>query len=70
MAAPLSARGWRRIFYGRLGSRRIPFLLLIAALVGAILFSRGLRLVDTIGMLTCGVVAGGSLAALAAGRRR
>jgi hypothetical protein len=66
----LSARRWQRIFYGSLSSRRIPFVLLIAALAGILLFSRGLRLVDTVGMLTCGVIAGGSLAAIAAGRRR
>jgi hypothetical protein len=53
-----------------LDSRRIPVVLLIAALAGVILFSRGLRLVDTVGMLACGVIAGGSLAAIAAGRRR
>jgi hypothetical protein len=53
-----------------LDSRWIPLVLLIAALAGILLFSRGLRLVDTVGMLACGVVAGGSLAALAAGRRR
>jgi hypothetical protein len=70
MAPPLSARGWRRIFYGRLDSRRIPLILLIAALAGIVFFSSGLRLIDTVGMLACGVIAGGSLAAIAAGRRR
>jgi hypothetical protein len=57
----------------RRGSSRstaLPLVLLIAALAGIALFSRGLRLVDTLGMLACGVVAGGSLAAIAAGRRR
>jgi len=53
-----------------LDNRRIPVVLLIAALAGVILFSRGLRLVDTVGMLACGVIAGGSLAAIAARRRR
>jgi len=43
---------------------------LIAALAGVFFFSRGLRWIDTVGMLTCGVIAGGSLAAIAAGRRR
>jgi hypothetical protein len=51
-------------------SAAVPLVLLIAALAGALLFSRGLRLVDTVGMLTCGVIAGGALAAIAAGRRR
>ena len=55
---------------GPLLSAAVPLVLLIAALAGALLFSRGLRLIDTIGMLTCGVVAGGSLAAIAAARRR
>jgi hypothetical protein len=53
-----------------LGSRTVPLALLITAVVGIVFFSRGLRLVDTVGMLTCGVIAGGSLAAIAAGRRR
>jgi hypothetical protein len=53
-----------------LDSRWIPVVLLIAALAGVILFSRGLRIIDTVGMLACGVIAGGSLAAIAAGRRR
>jgi hypothetical protein len=66
----LSGRGWRRIFYGSLGSRVVPIILLIAALAGVVVFSRGLRIVDTVGMLACGVIAGGSLAAIAAGRRR
>jgi ABC-type uncharacterized transport system permease subunit len=43
---------------------------MIAALAGIIVFSRGLRVVDTVGMLVCGVVAGGALAAIAAARRR
>jgi hypothetical protein len=51
-------------------SRRVPLVLLIAALAGILFFSSGLGLVDTVGMLACGAIAGGSLAALAAGRRR
>jgi hypothetical protein len=47
-----------------------PLVLLIAALTGIVFFSRGLRLIDTLGMLTCGVMAGASLASIAAGRRR
>ena len=66
----MSGRGWQRIFYGRLDSRRVALILLIAAFAGILFFSRGLRLVDTIGMLACGVIAGGSLAAIAASRRR
>lgn len=54
---------------GRL-SRALPILILIISLAGMVQFSQGLRLVDTLGMLACGVVAGASLAALAAGRRR
>jgi hypothetical protein len=52
-----------------LGRRAAPFILLIAALAGVIFFSRGLRVVDTVGMLTCGVIAGGALASIAAGRK-
>jgi hypothetical protein len=48
----------------------VPFVLLVAAVAGVVLFSRGLRLLDTVGMLACGVVAGGALAAIAARRRR
>jgi len=51
-----------------LGRHAIPLVLLIAALAGIAVFSRGLRIVDTVGMLACGVIAGGSLAALAAAR--
>jgi len=53
-----------------LGKPVVPIILLIAALAGIVVFSRGLRLVDTVGMLTCGLIAGGALAAIAAGRRR
>jgi hypothetical protein len=53
-----------------LGRVVVPIILLIASLAGVVVFSRGLRIVDTVGMLVCGVIAGGSLAALAAARRR
>jgi hypothetical protein len=52
-----------------LGRHVIPILLLIGSLAGIVFFSRGLRLVDTVGMLICGLVAGGALAAIAAGRK-
>jgi hypothetical protein len=50
--------------------RILPLVILIVALVGMVRFSQGLRVVDTVGMLASGVVAGASLAALAAARRR
>jgi len=53
-----------------LGRLAVPIILLAAALAGILVFSRDLRLVDTVGMLACGAIAGGSLAAIAAGRRR
>jgi hypothetical protein len=43
---------------------------LIAAVAGIVMFSRGLRLIDTVGLLVCGAIAGASLAAMAAARRR
>ena len=46
-----------------------PLALLIVALVGIAVFSQGLRVVDTVGLLASGALAGGSLAALAAARR-
>jgi hypothetical protein len=49
---------------GRL-TRPLPLLLLIVSLAGIVPFSQGLRLVDTVGMLVCGAIAGASLAALA-----
>jgi hypothetical protein len=55
---------------GPLRSAAAPILLLIASLAGIFFFSRGLGVVDTVGMLACGVIAGGSLAAIAAARRR
>jgi hypothetical protein len=44
--------------------------ILIAALAGIVLFAQGLRVVDTVGLLVCGVAAGASIAALAAARRK
>ena len=70
MAPRLSGLGGQRIFYGSLGRRAVPVILLIASLAGIAFFSRGLRLIDTVGMLACGLIAGGSLAAIAANRRR
>ena len=49
-------------------SRRRAFVFLVLALVGIALFSRGLRLVDTLGLLASGVLAGVALAEIAAGR--
>ena len=48
----------------------VPPLVLIVALAGIVYFSQGLGLVDTLGLLASGAVAGGSFAAMAAGRRR
>ena len=45
-------------------------LVLIVALAGTVYFSQGLGLVDSLGLLASGAVAGGSLAAMAAWRRR
>jgi len=47
----------------------LPLLLLIVSLAGIVQFSQGLRLVDTLGLLACGAVAGASIAAFAAGRK-
>jgi ABC-type uncharacterized transport system permease subunit len=44
-------------------------LILGASVAGMVLFLQGLRVVDTVGVLVCGVVAGGALAAIAASRR-
>ena len=52
-----------------MNSRRRAFVLLMFALGGIFVFSRGLRLVDTIGLLASGVVAGVALAQLAAARQ-
>jgi hypothetical protein len=51
--------------------RPIPAVLILsAALVGMILFAQGFRVIDSIGMLVCGVAAGASIAAIAAARRK
>ncbi len=44
--------------------------ILSVAVAGMVLFAQGLRVVDTIGLLVCGVAAGASIAALAAARRK
>ena len=51
-------------------TRTVQLLVLIVAVAGIVTFSRGLRLIDTAGMLISGVVAGASLAAIAAARRK
>ena len=51
-------------------TRRRAIVFLILALGGVFAFSRGLRLVDTIGLLASGVLAGIALAEIAAGRHR
>jgi hypothetical protein len=50
--------------------RAFPLTLLIVSILGMLVFSQGLRLVDTIALLGCGVLAGGALATLAADRAR
>ncbi|MBI2828555.1 MAG: hypothetical protein HYX77_04705 [Acidobacteria bacterium] len=45
-------------------------ILLVVALAGIAKCSQGLRVVDTVGLLASGVVAGASLAAMAAARRK
>lgn len=50
--------------------RALPVLVLIASAAGMLWFSQRLGVVDTIALLACGVVAGGALAALAAGRTK
>jgi hypothetical protein len=40
-------------------------IVLLVALAGVVTFSQGFRLVDTVGVLVCGVVAGAAVAALA-----
>lgn len=52
-----------------MNSRRRGFVFLVLALAGIFAFSRGLRLVDTIGLLASGVLAGVALAELAAARK-
>lgn len=51
-------------------TRTVPLLVLVIAVAGIVVFARGLRLIDTVGMLICGVAAGASLAAIAASRRK
>ena len=48
----------------------VPVILLIVALIGIMIFAQGFRLIDTIALLVCGVIAGASLAAIAAARRK
>ena len=48
----------------------LPLVILIVALAGMAWFSQGLSVADTVGLLVSGVVAGASLASLAAARRR
>jgi UPF0716 family protein affecting phage T7 exclusion len=50
--------------------RILPLVILIIALVGMVWFSQALRIVDTVGLLTSGAIAGASLASLAAARRK
>jgi hypothetical protein len=45
-------------------------ILLVVAAVGIGWFSSGISLVDTVALLACGLMAGGSLAALAAARQK
>lgn len=45
-------------------------ILLMVALAGIVRFSQGFRLIDTVGLLVSGVVAGASLAAMAAARKK
>lgn len=52
-----------------MNSRAKAYVFLILALGGIAQFSRGLRLVDTIGLLASGVVAGVALAQIAAARK-
>ena len=51
-------------------TRTVALLVLVIAVTGMVVFSQGLRLIDTVGMLICGVAAGASLAAIAASRRK
>ena len=52
-----------------MNSRARAYVFLMLALGGIATFSRGLRLVDTLGLLASGVVAGVALAQIAAGRQ-
>jgi ABC-type uncharacterized transport system permease subunit len=44
-------------------------LILGTSVAGMVLFLQGLRVIDTVGVLVCGAIAGGALAAIAATRR-
>jgi hypothetical protein len=61
------ARGRYRL--GNVTKHRAVIVLILAA-VGIAWFSRGISLVDTLALLACGLMAGGSLAALAAARQK
>jgi len=50
--------------------RILPLVILIVALAGIAWFAQGFSVADTVGLLASGVVAGASLASLAAARRR
>jgi len=52
-----------------MNNRARAYVFLVLALGGIATFSRGLRLVDTIGLLASGVLAGVALAQVAAGRQ-
>jgi hypothetical protein len=71
---PIAPEGGRRTLTitpaFALTTRTVPLLVLAVAVAGILVFSRGLRLVDTVGMLVCGVAAGAALAAIAASRRK
>ncbi|MBI4888821.1 MAG: hypothetical protein HY824_17110 [Acidobacteria bacterium] len=51
-------------------TRSVPVLVLIVALAGVATFAQGFRVGDTVGLLASGVIAGASLAAIAAARRK
>lgn len=59
----------RRYRLGNVPKHRAVILLVVAA-IGIAWFSRGIGLVDTVALLACGLMAGGSLAALAAARQK
>ena len=52
-----------------MNNRARAYVFLVLALGGIATFSRGLRLVDTIGLLASGALAGVALAQVAAGRQ-
>jgi hypothetical protein len=49
--------------------RAVPLVVLAVAVVAIARFSQGFRVVDTVGLLVSGVVAGASIAALSGLRR-